>query len=200
MAWANLHQAIFGNHSDSWIDTYRVWVRLFDLEGVSELELESAVIAVSRRASIPRFAAEHLEALREEIRLGRRKIEAQHYQNSLPGPDRGTCQLCGDAGIVCGLPHLKDIRGSIWGGRYTVGIVCRCLRGKWFGEKCRPNDQPLMGLDEYELHNPDWRGQLRARAELREFEARESGKWRQLETGNPLEKIRELARNLARTN
>lgn len=201
MAWANLHQAIFGNHSDSWVDTYRVWDRLFRLEGISESELESAVLAVSRRASIPRFAAEHLQAIREEIKAVRLVEERKKYNNSLPGPGHGECASCGDAGLICGLPHLSDIDShGHWVSGYTVGIVCRCIRGKWFGEKCRPNDQPLMGIGEYETKNPYWREQIQARKEKQDLESTESKKWKTLKATNPDEMARELARRFSVRN
>lgn len=197
MAWANLHQAIFGNHSDSWLDTYRVWDRLFRLEGISESELEGAVLAVSRRPKIPRFAGEHLEAIREEIRALRLIEERKNYANALPGPGVGECALCGDAGLICGMPHLDDIRHGHWFSGYTVGIVCRCLKGKWFGEKCRPNDQPLMGIAEYETRNPYWREQIQARKEKQDLESAESKKWKTLKATNPDEMARELARRFS---
>lgn len=197
MAWANLHQAIFGNHSDSWLDTYRVWDRLFRLEGISESELEGAVLAVSRRPKIPKFAGEHLEAIREEIKGLRLIEERKNYANALPGPGVGECALCGDAGLICGMPHLDDIRLGHWFSGYTVGIVCRCLKGKWFGEKCRPNDQPLMGIAEYETRNPYWREQIQARKEKQDLESAESQKWKTLKATNPDEMARELARRFS---
>jgi len=137
--------------------TLQAWARMFEAEGRDEADLIAAAYAIARREKIPSFAEEHLQALRQELR----RIDGERAHRTPSVYNRQPCALCGDTGVVCGLPHLRylDAGGywmaSIGGPEYTQAAACdRCTIGR-----SKPAGQ-MCTLTQYEQENPHWLAQL----------------------------------------
>ena len=172
MNWAQQHAAIFGHRSADWTETYRIWHRLWSLEGYTPSDLVSAVTAVSRRKKPPNFVSEHFSALSEELRELRvqslaKKVEALN-------DTRGVCTCCGNTGHIV-VPHHNSWKDNKWTRNlpphegYTMAVICHMCR---IGEH-----RNLRGtrLSEYELQHPTWRSEMRQWDEIQNQRTAVSG-------------------------
>lgn len=176
--WMDLFQAIFSCNTDQWAETLVVWDDLFRAEGRANSELAAAVVAISKRSPIPRFAPEFLEALRQEFRTQDQSIREQQEAARVAAVSRPVlCRTCGDSGWVVDLPHLETVNGLEWIKPYrTQACTCHCGLGHHLGQKwasAQPNPKPVMGFSEYQQRNPYWREmwQLRAKERAADFAA-----------------------------
>lgn len=163
MNWAQLHAATFGGRTAEWAETYRVWHRLWTLEGFSDEELLAAVRAVARRKSPPNFVNQHFAAMGEELREARIKLLNKNV--SKKENNRGVCLLCKDTGHIV-VPHRNSWLNGRWTRNippnqgYTMAVICHnCNIGK---------HRNLRGqlLAEYECEFPDWRLEMRTWEEI----------------------------------
>ena len=156
LSWYELYQSLGFMSSGKQLATLQAWGRLFDQEGRTNEEMTQAVYAIARRDKLPSFAEEHLQAIREELRR-------MDYESSMVAPvvvNRAPCPLCFDCGIVCGLPHSRQITndgvwtGTIGGPASTQCAKCdRCNVGRSIGGG-------MITLTQYERANPHWPLQL----------------------------------------
>lgn len=137
--------------------TLQAWAALFDAEGRDNADLVQVAYAIARREKMPSFAEEHLEAIRQELR----KLDTLRQERLPVVSNHAPCQLCGDTGVVCGLPHSRYITpegfwAAIVGGpHYTQCARCdRCAVGR----AARTGD--MCTLTQYEMVNPHWQHQL----------------------------------------
>ena len=158
MNWAQMHAATFGNRSADWAETYKIWHRLWSLEGYTAADLVAAVTAVSRRKKPPNFVGEHFAAMGEELREAR--ISAMQKKVQAKEDTRGVCICCGDTGHIV-VPHKNSWQDGKWLRNipphegYTMAVIC---------SMCNiPNHRNLRGmrLAEYELQFPNWRAEMR---------------------------------------
>ena len=148
--------------------TLQAWARMFEAEGRGSEDLITAAYAVAKRDKIPSFAEEHLEAIRQELR----RIDSDRALRSCTPHSQQECPLCGNSGVVCGLPHSHFIddngfwRASTGGPEYTQAAACdRCIIGR-----SRPSGK-MCNLTQYEQVNPYWAEQLRYHRQYRALKA-----------------------------
>lgn len=148
--------------------TLQAWARMFEAEGRGSEDLVTAAYAIARREKIPSFAEEHLEAIRQELR----RIDSDRALKAPVLTNARECPVCGNAGVVCGLPHSRFIddngfwMASTGGPEYTQAAACdRCALGR-----SRPAGQ-MCNLTQYEQVNPYWAEQLRYHRQYRTLKA-----------------------------
>lgn len=187
--WWDIHARLFGCSGENWAQTYALWNEVFRAEGRSNRELIAAVLATARREKIPNWGTEHLQAIRDELRLADHQAREKERldRQALPWP---SCGHCRGAGWICGLPHLEQIVDGKWnpgmGTHQTQAVTCSCHIGQRIEtgvnahmEKQQPGrERKLIGLDEYTRRNQNYREQmerhekeLRAAAETRRLRA-----------------------------
>ncbi len=160
MSWVLQHADFFNNRSMEWNSTYMVWKKFFADEGFTETELESATVAVFRRSKVPVFGAEHLNALKEELREIRRKAREAALKELQRRPP---CPVCSNGGTVR-VPNrsLIDAAGN-WDDAKSQSLdwaVCdRCDSAKILG--CGG-----LSLTDYESRVPNWRSLLARQDEI----------------------------------
>lgn len=167
--WWEVYQSLGFMTSGKQLATLQAWGRLFDQEGRTNEEMTQAVYAIARRDKLPSFAEEHLQAIREELRA----IDESQRQQEPVVVNRAPCPFCYDCGIVCGLPHSRQITndgvwtGTIGGPASTQCAKCdRCNVGRSIGGN-------MITLTQYESRNPHWSLQLEF---YRQYQALESEK------------------------
>lgn len=173
--WMDLFQAMFSANTDNWAETLVVWDDLFRAEGRSNSEICAAVVAISKRSPMPRFAPEFLEALRQEFRAQDQSIREQQEAARVRAVSKPVlCRTCGDSGWVVDLPHLETINGLEWCKPYrTMAATCHCglghhIHGKW--SQAHPTPKPVMTFSEYQQRNPYWSEMWQLRAKERQAE------------------------------
>ena len=144
--------------------TLQAWAQMFEAEGRDEADLIAAAYAIARREKIPSFAEEHLQAIRQELR----RMDADRAFRQPSVINRQPCPMCGDVGVVCGLPHLRYLdQAGFWmastgGPEYKQAAACdRCIVGR-----SKPAGQ-MCNLTQYERENPHWLAQLNYHQEYR---------------------------------
>ncbi len=153
--WAERHAAAFGLRSDPDAESLLTWVDLFRRSGITPAELNAATDWLALHDP-PKWASEHLAALRDTIdRQRRQRLD----RTPDAAPDLGECVLCRGGGMVS-VPSLKAMQLGQWG---TQAVLCRCPLGKWTGDRqggtaANGERRPrLLTLDDYELLCPNWR-------------------------------------------
>lgn len=158
MNWISKHATLFGNRTVDWEDTYAAWHEMFSTEGFTNAQLEAAVLAVAKRFKVPVFAAEHLNALREELRdIAIRNREAALKAAKAREP------RC---------PHCKNM-GTVW---VPIGLNAQTI-GQWSHQGCQCacdycDIAKLEGFNDpalstYEARFPEWRDHLQKARALR---------------------------------
>lgn len=181
--WSKYHCTVFRWTGEEDFKMLETWRPAFEAKSCTHAELRAASLELVQRE--PKWRTEHLNALLTHIASARmrhmqarRAIEEQQVSS--------TCKLCRHTGIVS-VPHLRRVEDNEWVWPfYLCGVACRCHIGvqvatdhaskcaRWHSlpEAKRGKNPPprMMGLDEYEMRNPDWERQVMARAEQRETE------------------------------
>lgn len=176
--WQEIHVRLYSTPGDKWWETYAIWARLFDAEGWTDDQVVDAVYRTARRSVLPRFAPEHLQAIREELRnIVREQSELRWKESGEIG-----CPSCSSVGWICDLPHIEHVIDGRWtqhlGVYYTQAVCCFCLRGQaikaavtahWAKQPVREGESP-MDIEAYTKRNPNYKQQIRIRENLREVE------------------------------
>ena len=162
--WVDLFQSLWSANTPAWVCTLRTWAHLFHAEGRSNIELVHAIFAVSKRTKLPQFPVDHLQALREEIRTQDEQISRER-ESVRVAREVIRCTLCGDCGMVCGLPHLACVDGPQWlPPRNTVAVTCTCQAGSQSAARWRERGKPSLSYHDYQCQNPNYEAQLTTRA------------------------------------
>jgi len=172
--WQEVHARLFSTPSERWWETYAIWTRLFHAEGWNDEQLVDAVYRIARRAVLPQFAPQHLQAIREELIASARELREVRKRQF----EAVRCATCDSTGWVVGLPHLDHVREGRWhtdmGVYYTQAVCCSCGKGqaikaavaaRWQKELVREGQFP-MDYNEYLRRNSAFREQLAARDEI----------------------------------
>lgn len=107
------------------------------------------------RQAYPSYARDHLKALLPLLR----ELEARRLQEqakTVRTDERGTCTRCGGTGWVCDLPHLRDLSGQEWRGRYTMAVLCDCGLGRTMARDWKEGRPRPLTWSEYAAANPRW--------------------------------------------
>lgn len=165
--WLSYHVDMLGppagQDRDAWGETLAGWLDLFELAGYTPNELTEATRLLVLSATPPRFVADHLAGINSLVKYQRQ--DRQRRQPAAGDEDRGTCELCGNAGFVTA-PNLQGVKRGRWVGIHpyapgrmvTVAVLCSCWAGKRRqGQQGHAN---TMTLGKYEDLNPGWREQL----------------------------------------
>lgn len=205
--WQEIHARLFSTPSDRWWETYAIWTRLFHAEGWNDEQLVDAVYRIARRAVLPQFAPQHLQAIHEELVASAnevREIRRKHFEGV-------TCSTCDSTGWVMDLPHLDHVRDGRWhtdmGVYYTQAVCCSCAKGqaiksaiavRWQKEPIREGQFP-MDLPEYIRRNSGYQSQVAARDEIRRTQ-RELDKMKNVSSSNEnvQQKLQELMAKIGR--
>ncbi len=178
--WAARHASLFSMLREEDREMFRQWRVEFEAMEFTAPELHVATDFISREAvGLTRW--DHLQAIRDNIRRHRSDEQEKLRREMESRADvMGTCDLCGDTGVVCGLPHLKQITVEGWAPLvtgvppYTCGAICTCIRGKWQldawdkrSAEYKEKHKRSITLAEYTRVNSQWKAQLREFAELR---------------------------------
>ena len=162
MRWADYHRTLFGWNSDNDGRMVGTWVGFFRRYGFSPEEMTAATDGVARQEIPPFNHEKHLNALEQHALIFRReKIKRANYDIA---DDRGTCTDCLNSGLIT-VPWLADVIDGVWCTTRTCGVWCRCADGRPYAGIKDSRDRPLMGSTEYFTRNPQWRMQVKARAE-----------------------------------
>lgn len=205
--WQEVHARLFSTPSERWWETYAIWTRLFSAEGWNDEQLADAVYRVARRAVLPQFAPQHLQAIHEELLASAREsreLRRKHFEAH-------SCSTCGSTGWIVDLPHLDHVRESVWhtdmGVYYTQAVCCSCEKGqatktaiaaRWSKEPIREGQFP-MDLNEYLRRNSGYRDQLAARDEVHKAK-RELEKMKSVSSSNEnvQQKLQEIMAKIGR--
>ena len=156
--WAVDHATIFGNKTAEWEETYIAWDRLFKGQGYTDAHLSAATQAVAHRHKVPVFAAEHLNALKEELR----DIRNMEHERALRAAQtmNPPCPDCKNHGMIWA-PDPKHISADgEWDGFIdpfdgtTIRVICDgCQVARLMGY-----EGPTVSA--YTPHVPNWRDLL----------------------------------------
>lgn len=163
--WVDLFQALFSAHSPTWGPTLLAWKQLFEAESRSNSELVAVCHGIAKRTTIPKFAPEFLQAIREELAKQDASFARQREDARLADLTQPTrCRKCRDVGMITGLPHVDFVDGVNWNRpRYTQSATCDCAQGQQSRQKWLSMEKPVMTFGEYERRNPHWRSQVQMR-------------------------------------
>jgi len=156
--WTLSHATLFGNRGPEWKLTYAAWNGLFLAQGYTEAQIFEATAAVANRHKIPVFAAEHLNALKEELR----DIRNRDHERALRAAQtmKPPCPDCNNRGMIS-VPDPKHISAN---GEcdafvdpfvgHTVKVVCDgCQVARLMGYQGQP-------ISAYTPYVPNWRNLL----------------------------------------
>jgi hypothetical protein len=181
--WQEVHVRLYSTPGDKWWETYAIWTRLFEAEGWTDEQVVNAVYRTARRDVLPRFAPEHLQAIREELRMMFKEQSDLRRKQA----DEVGCDACSGTGWICDLPHPEHVVEGRWmqnlGMYYTVAVCCFCMKGQgikafvtahWAKQPVREGESPMC-WDSYTKRNPEYKAQIDVRESLRQAE-RESNR------------------------
>lgn len=174
--WAKHHAAIFALSEKFVAETMSQWFHLFAAAGYTARELLEASEWLTTH-NPPQKTWDHLGAVQARIR----SVRAVDYRRQVDSHDndRGTCSLCSGTGRVV-VPHLAGVEGDKWvsvkvarsgSSYYTQAVFCCCALGNWYDSRNSDDKRP-MRLEAYEVRNPNWRQQMKARDREQGHEAR----------------------------
>jgi hypothetical protein len=185
IGWIERHRTAFGLSADTWNDTMLDWYEsVLRPLGCTEAELNEASARCMRMSPVPRFPADHLDAIKQHVADQRSEGRLPPSARYLPGAS-AYCKTCDDTGMVS-VPHPDDLDRIEWvwlahrreDDRRQVSVTCSCRRGQLCQDSLTRAGTGI-GLGEhlarakYEAFNPKWRRMLadwqaRRRADLEE--------------------------------